>query len=109
MIASDIVYWPYGGKFDEDGFSGRPRMFDTDTRVLDVARKVHHESAWHWRIFAEGGDTVAGPYEHGIEFPPRGFLAPCVSVEAVQADNGARTVSGIFDSPSLKGRFVANT
>ena len=89
VVASELVYWIYGGKYDEKGFSGRPRMVSTEKRVLEIARKVQRDLTWQSRILGEDGETQTEPYEHEIEFPPHGFVAPSVSVEAVQADRGS--------------------
>ena len=86
VVASELVYWPYGGKYDEKGFSGRPRTVSTEERVLEIARKVHRDRTWQARILGEDGEPQVEPYGHDIEFPPRGIVAPSVSVEAVQAD-----------------------
>ena len=97
VVASELVYWPYGGKYDERGFSGRPRMVSTEERVLEIARKVQRDMTWQSRILGEGGETQVEPYDHDIEFPPRGFVAPSVSVEAVQADRGSPLEEQIRD------------
>ena len=89
VVASELVYWPYGGKYDEKGFSSRPRIVSTEERVLEIARKVQRDMTWQLRILGEDGETQVEPYDHHIEFPPRGIVAPSVSVEAVQADRGS--------------------
>ena len=64
-------------------------MVSTEERVLEIARKVQRDLTWQSRILGEGGETQVEPYDHDIEFPPRGIVAPSVSVEAVQADRGS--------------------
>ena len=89
VVASELVYWPYVGKYDEEGFSGRPRTVSTEKPVLEIAAKVQRDRTWQSRILGDDGETQAEPYDHEIEFPPRGIVAPSVSVEAVQADRGS--------------------
>lgn len=43
VVAASIVYSPYGGKYDEKGFSARPREFHAHSRLLEVARKVRRD------------------------------------------------------------------
>jgi nucleoside phosphorylase len=50
VVAADHVYMPYGGKYDEKGFSARPREFAAHPRILNLARKVRRDKSWIERI-----------------------------------------------------------
>jgi nucleoside phosphorylase len=85
VVAASIVYSPYGGKYDEKGFSARPRAFHAHTRLLEVARKVRRDKKWIERIKdpADGKLPILADYPCG--FPPIAEVAPAVSTEAVSA------------------------
>jgi nucleoside phosphorylase len=50
VVAADHVYMPYSGKYDEKGFSARPREFPAHPQILGVARKVRRDKRWVNRI-----------------------------------------------------------
>lgn len=85
VVAVSIVYSPYGGKYDEKGFSARPREFHAHSRLLEVARKVRRDKKWTERIrdLADRKLPIIADYPCG--FPPIAEVAPAVSTEAVSA------------------------
>lgn len=86
VVAADHVYMPYGGKYDERGFSGRPREFAAHPHLLSVARKVRRDKAWIARIRDPADGSLPPRDVYPVTFPPVGHIAPAVSTEAVVAD-----------------------
>lgn len=85
VVAADHVYSPYGGKYDDKGLSARPREFATNTRLLNVARKVRRDKKWTTRI-KDLADRKLPPFDdYPCDFPPLSTIAPAVSTEAVSA------------------------
>ena len=85
VVAADHVYSPYGGKFDDNGLSARPREFATSSRLLNVARKVRRDKKWTTRI-KDLADRKLPPFDdYPCNFPPLSTIAPAVSTEAVSA------------------------
>jgi nucleoside phosphorylase len=77
---------PYGGKYDENGFSTRPREFAADSHLLGVARKVRRDRIWIERIKNPPGTKPLPIDRYPVAFPPLGHIAPAVSTEAVVAN-----------------------
>ena len=86
VVAADHVYMPYGGKYDENGFSARPREFAADPHLLGVARKVRRDKIWIERIKDPPGTKPLPLKSYPVAFPPLGHIAPAVSTEAVVAN-----------------------
>ena len=87
VIAATQVYTPYSGKYDDGEFASRPRTIPIDHRLVQLALKVSRDRQWHGRIPSLfNGDPLPPPEGWPQPFPPRSFVAPIVSVEAVMAD-----------------------
>ena len=89
VVASNQLYWPYGGKHDADGRSARPRAIPSNARLVNLASQVCRHSQWLARIrdVAGAGEGANG---EASETPlPIALVAPIVSVEAVQADRAS--------------------
>lgn len=85
VVAADHVYSPYGGKYDDKGLSARPREFQANPRLLNIARKVRRDKKWTTRI-KDLADRKLPPFEdYPCDFPPLSTIAPAVSTEAVSA------------------------
>lgn len=85
VVAADHVYSPYGGKFDDKGYSSRPREFSATPRLLNVARKVRRDGKWTNRI-RDLKDRKIPPFsDYPCVYPPLATIAPAVSTEAVSA------------------------
>jgi hypothetical protein len=60
VVAAELVYMPYGGKYDAHGFSARPRDLPANPKLLGVARNVRRDGLWTQRIRNRGSKPVAG-------------------------------------------------
>jgi nucleoside phosphorylase len=98
VVAADHVYMPYGGKYIEGGFSGRPREFAAHPRLLSVARKVRRDKAWIARIRNPADDALPPQDAYPVAFPPLGHIAPAVSTESVVADTAGDLAQMITNS-----------
>ena len=87
VVAADHVYMPYGGKYNPDGFSSRPREFPSDTRLVRMCKKACREK-WSSRIRNPLDAKLPAPekYPVKVKFPPIAVVKPVVSVEAVMND-----------------------
>ncbi|MBW9125260.1 hypothetical protein [Agrobacterium pusense] len=85
VVAASIVYSPYGGKYDERGFSARPREFHAHSRLLEVARKVRRDKKWTERIKDPADRKLPIIADYPCGFPPIAEVAPAISTEAVSA------------------------
>ncbi|MFS0738685.1 hypothetical protein ABC347_16680 [Sphingomonas sp. 1P06PA] len=85
VVAASLVYSPYGGKYDEKGFSARPREFHAHSRLLEVARKVRRDKKWSERIKDLADRKLPVLAEYPCGFPPLAEVAPAISTEAVSA------------------------
>lgn len=86
VVATSRVYWPYSGKFGENGFSARPHAIDVNNRVLGAAKKVRRDKKWLNRITHLADRTIPPFDRYPCNFPPLAEIAPAVSVEAVLAN-----------------------
>ena len=85
VVAASLVYSAYSGKYDETGFSARPREFHANSRLLEVARKVRRDKKWPERI-KDLADRKLPPFtKYPCPFPPIAEVAPAISTEAVSA------------------------
>lgn len=85
VVAASIVYSPYSGKYDEKGFSARPREFHAHSRLLEIARKVRRDKKWTERIRDLADRKLPIIAEYPCGFPPIAEVAPAISTEAVSA------------------------
>jgi hypothetical protein len=85
VVAASLVYSPYGGKYDETGFSARPREYHAHSRLLEVARKVRRDKKWAGRIRDLADRKLPILAEYPCAFPPIAEVAPAISTEAVSA------------------------
>lgn len=88
VVAVDNVYMPYGGKYSQNGLSGRPRLFPADPSLLGIARKVCREE-WHNRIRHPLNGKLPSHDEYPVGFPPIAVVKPVVSIEAVLDDRNS--------------------
>jgi nucleoside phosphorylase len=86
VVAADHVYMPYCGKYDEKGFSARPRELPAHPQILGVARKVRRDKRWVDRIKDPADGRLPRIADYPVDFPPLGHIAPVVSTEAVVAN-----------------------
>ncbi|HZH14833.1 MAG TPA: AAA family ATPase [Archangium sp.] len=86
VIASNRVYSPYAGKFEPQGASSRPLVFQAPTELVQLAMKVERDETWQSRILPVKGGLPLGADNYPQPFPPSAFVAPIVSVEAVMAN-----------------------
>jgi nucleoside phosphorylase len=89
VVAASLVYRPYGGKYDESGFSARPRAFPANSRLLEVARKVRRDKKWTERITDLADRKLPALVHYPCAFPPLAEIAPAVSTEAVSANKAS--------------------
>jgi nucleoside phosphorylase len=82
VVASDKIYWPYGGKAGKE-FTHRPNMFPLDLRLVGLARKIRSDAAWPSRILPPRGGALPAFDAYPVDFPPTGLVAPIASIEAV--------------------------
>ncbi|KPL53233.1 hypothetical protein ABB55_14270 [Prosthecomicrobium hirschii] len=82
VVASDKVYWTYGGKAGEE-FTFRPSAFLSDFNLVGIARKVRADEEWPTRIRPFRGASLPAPEDYPVDFPPIGLVAPIASIEAV--------------------------
>lgn len=83
VVASDKIYWPYGGKATATGIKFRPNMFPLDLRLVGIARKVRSDEEWPSRILPPRGDSLPAFDAYPVTYPPKGLVAPIASIEAV--------------------------
>ena len=86
VVSSDHVYMPYSAKYAEGMRSSRPRTFQVDQRLINIARKVCRDKEWPSRICNPLGGKLPPLAAYPMVFPPIGLVAPIASVEAVLAD-----------------------
>jgi nucleoside phosphorylase len=86
VVVADHIYMPYGAKYDQNGFSARPREFPAHPHLLGVARKVRRDRSWIERIKNPVDVKLAPVDAYPVAFPPLGHIAPAVSTEAVLAN-----------------------
>ena len=86
VVVSDHVYMPYSGKYTEGGRSNRPRTFQVDQRLVQIAKKVSRDKEWPTRIRDPEGGSLSPPEAYPMDSPPIGLVAPVASLEAVLAD-----------------------
>ena len=86
VVASNHVYMPYGGKYAEGALSNRPRTFQVDPRLVQIAMKVCRDKIWTTRIRGPEGGNLPSHDACRMDFPPIGLVAPIASLEAVLAD-----------------------
>ena len=77
---------PYSGKYTEGGRSNRPRTFQVDQRLVQIAKKVSRDKEWPTRIRDPEGGSLPPPEAYPMDSPPIGLVAPVASLEAVLAD-----------------------
>ncbi len=101
VVASDKVYWTYGGKAGKE-FSFRPSAFLCDFGLVGVARKVRADDEWPTRIRPMRGASLPAPEAYPVDFPPTGLVAPIASIEAVldsvEAELEAQIAKGYGDT-----------
>jgi len=85
VVAASLIYSPYGGKYDEEGFTARPREHHAHTRLLEAARKVRRDKKWIERIKELADRKLPLLADYPCDFPPIAEVAPAVSTEAVSA------------------------
>lgn len=83
VVASDKIYWPYGGKATAIGVTHRPNMFPLDPRLVGIARKVRSDEEWPSRILPPRGGSLPAFDDYPVDYPPLGLVAPIASIEAV--------------------------
>ncbi|HTU12125.1 MAG TPA: hypothetical protein VMG08_14635 [Allosphingosinicella sp.] len=83
VVASDKIYWPYGGKATATGVTYRPNMFPLDGRLVGIARKVRSDGEWPSRIVPPLGGSLPAFDDYPVDYPPVGLVAPIASIEAV--------------------------
>ncbi len=83
VVASDKIYWPYGGKATATGVTYRPNMFPLDGRLVGIARKVRSDEEWPSRIVPPRGGSLPAFNDYPVAYPPVGLVAPIASIEAV--------------------------
>lgn len=89
VVAASIVYSPYAGKYDENGFSARPREYPANSRLLEVARKVRRDKKWTERITDLYDRKLPSLSNYPCAFPPLAEVAPAVSTESVLANKSS--------------------
>lgn len=89
VVAANLVYSPYGGKYDDAGFTARPREYHAHNRLLEVARKVRRDKKWTERIRDLADRKLPVLDEYPCEFPPIAEVAPAISTEAVSASTAS--------------------
>lgn len=85
VVASDKIYWPYGGKATAAGVTYRPNMFPLDARLVGIARKVRSDGEWPSRIIPARDGSLPAFDAYPVDYPPTGLVAPIASIEAVLA------------------------
>jgi nucleoside phosphorylase len=87
VVASNILYLPYIGKYDpKRGFTARPHSLAVDHKLVGYARKVERDREWQTRIRALLNEALPDKQNYPQPYPPNAFIAPMASVEAVSAD-----------------------
>jgi nucleoside phosphorylase len=86
VVASDKLYWPYGGKAGTGGFSHRPAAYPPDLRLVGIAKKIRREDDWLTRIRPPRGGALPAFDAYPVGYPPLGLVAPIASIEAVLDD-----------------------
>lgn len=101
VVASDKIYWTYGGKAGEE-FTFRPSAFLSDFSLVGIARKVRADEDWPTRIRPMRGASLPAPDAYPVDFPPIGLVAPIASIEAVldsvQSEIEAQIAKGYSDT-----------
>ncbi|WP_354081705.1 hypothetical protein [Constrictibacter sp. MBR-5] len=83
VVASEKLYWPYGGKAGAGGFSHRPAAYPPDLRLVGIAKKIRREDDWLTRIRPPRGGTLPAFDAYPVGYPPLGLVAPIASIEAI--------------------------
>lgn len=83
VVASEKLYWPYGGKAGKDGFSHRPAAYPPDLRLVGIAKKIRREDDWLTRIRPPRGGSLPSFDAYPVGYPPVALVAPIASIEAV--------------------------
>ncbi|MCA3450410.1 MAG: hypothetical protein INF92_08575 [Rhodobacter sp.] len=86
VVASEKLYWPYGGKAGTGGFSHRPAAYSPDPRLVGIAKKIRRDDDWLTRIRPPRNGTLPAFDAYPVDFPPSGLVAPIASIEAVLDD-----------------------
>lgn len=86
VVASEKLYWPYGGKAGKGGFSYRPATYPPDLRLVGIAKKIRREDDWLTRIRPPRGGMLPPFDAYPVDYPPIGLVAPIASIEAVLDD-----------------------
>ncbi len=86
VIASDRIYYPLVGKYENGQFHNRPRQHNVGGPLKLIATQVIREGGWTSRILPLRGGAVPSEEKYPKPFPPTAKLAAIVTVEAVSAD-----------------------
>ncbi len=86
VIASERVYYPLVGKYEDGRFHNRPRQHNVDNALKRVATQVIRDRGWTARILPCRGGVAPPEEKYPKPFPPLAKVAPIVTVEAVSAD-----------------------
>jgi nucleoside phosphorylase len=87
VVVSSLIYYPYGGKYDnEKGFSSRPREMNIDNRLAGLAKKVKRDGIWPDRIRDPLNAKLATGEVYPQPYPPGSVIGPVASIESVSAD-----------------------
>jgi len=86
VVAGNHVYLASVGKYENGDFFSRSRVFQVDTRLQGLARKIARDEHWHERLRPPYGGIMPTDANYPQPFPPTAVVAPIVSVEAVSAD-----------------------
>lgn len=85
VVASEKIYWPYGGKAGVQ-FAFRPSTVPPDSDLVGIAKKVRRDEEWPIRIRPAPGVSLPPTTAYPVDFPPIGLVAPIASIEAVLDD-----------------------
>lgn len=86
VVAGRKVYYPYGGKSEDQTFAARPDTMPTHTVILEIADGVALNGGWTNRIIPILGGQAPAVDTYPQPFPPNAVIGPIVSVESVSAD-----------------------
>jgi len=86
VVASEHVYWPYGGKYKDGSFQSRPREYPINRQLLGLVKKVARDERWHERLKPPYAGIHPEDNYYPKPFPPNAKVVPIVSVESVSAD-----------------------
>lgn len=94
VIASNRVYFPYGGKYGDEGYSSRPRVSEVENRLVQLAYKVDRDGEWQGRILPPlkgalpSAENYPQPYARIKGRPPE--ISVCVIRDALQTQFSCR-------------------